>query len=153
MLKIGKFVFEDDWTHRRSSLMYFKRNEDEAPSWSVDIGFAKGDYNGEEILPSLCINPIDTKKESIADLVGESFSVMTTDESYDREDSFYIYEPEPLADYKLEILEIDSDKAHIKCSGTLIVDGYKEPPIKEKFEIDSWIPVIESVKDWEKFGL
>ena len=24
---------------------------------------------------------------------------------------------------------------------------------KEEFEIDSWIPVIESVKDWEKFGL
>ena len=109
--------------------------------------------NGAEILPSLCINPIDTKKESIADLVGESFSVMTINESYDREDSFYIYEHEPLADYKLKILEIDSDKAHIKCSGTLVVDGYKEPPIKEKFEIDSWIPVIESVEDWEKFGL
>ena len=43
-------------------------------------------------------------------------------------------------------------KAHIKCRGTLVVDGYAEPPTKE-FEIDSWIPVIESVKDWEKFGL
>lgn len=106
MLKIGKFVFEDDWTHRRSSLMYFKRNEDEAPSWSVDIGFAKGDYNGEEILPSLCINPIDTKKESIADLVGESFSVMTTDESYDREDSFYIYEHETV----FEIIDTNQNK-------------------------------------------
>lgn len=44
-------------------------------------------------------------------------------------------------------------KAHIKCSGTLVVDGYAEPSTKEEFEIDSWIPVIESVKDWEKFGL
>lgn len=44
-------------------------------------------------------------------------------------------------------------KAHIKCRGTLVVDGYAEPPTKEEFEIDSWIPVIESVKDWEKFGL
>ena len=44
-------------------------------------------------------------------------------------------------------------KAHIKCSGTLVADGYAEPPAKEEFEIDSWIPVIESVKDWEKFGL
>ena len=25
--------------------------------------------------------------------------------------------------------------------------------LKEEYEIDSWIPVIESVKDWEKFGL
>ena len=153
MLKIGKFVFEDDWSHRRSSLMYFRGDENESPSWSVELGFANGDFNGEEILPSLCINPIDTKKESVADLVGESFSVMTIDESSDREDSFYIYEHEPLDHYELKILELNSDKAHIKCSGTLVVDGYAEPPIKEKFEIDSWIPVIESVKDWEKFRL
>ena len=44
-------------------------------------------------------------------------------------------------------------RAHIKCSGTLVVDGYADLPIKEKFEIDSWIPVIESVKDWEKLRL
>ena len=44
-------------------------------------------------------------------------------------------------------------KAHIKCSGTLVVDGYAEPPAKEEFEIDSWIPVIESVKEKKKFGL
>ena len=75
------------------------------------------------------------------------------EESCDREDSFYIYEHEPLIDYELEILEIRVNKAHIKCSGTLILDGYAEPYTKEKFEIDSWIPVIESVKDWEKFGL
>lgn len=153
MVKIGKFVFEDDWSYRQSSLMYFKGNKDETLSWCVKIGFAEGDYNGEEISPSLCINPIETKKECIADLVGETFSVMSIEESYDREDSFYIYEHEPLAEYRLEIVEIDSDKAHIKCSGTLIVDGYAKPPIKEKFEIDSWVPIISSVKDWEKFGL
>ena len=44
-------------------------------------------------------------------------------------------------------------RAHIKCSGTLVVDGYADLPTKEKFEIDSWIPVIESVKDWEKLRL
>jgi len=31
------------------------------------------------------------------------------------------------------------------------LDGYTNPYIEEKFEIDSWIPVIESVIDWEKF--
>ena len=81
MLKIGNFVFEDDWKRRRSSLMYFKGDKEEAPSWSVSIGFAAGDFNGEEISPSLCINPIDTKKEAVADLAGEAFSVMTIDES------------------------------------------------------------------------
>ena len=154
MLKIGEsFVFEDDWSRRRSSLMYFEGDEDEAASWSVEIGFAMGDFNGEKISPSLCINPIDTDKKSVAELAGESFSVMTMEESCDREDSFYIYEHEPLVDYELKIFEIKTNKAHIKCSGTLIVDGYAEPYTKEKFEIDSWIPIIESVKDWEKFGL
>ena len=107
MLKIGEsFVFEDDWSQRRSSLMYFEGDEDEAASWSVEIGFTRGDFNGEKISPSLCINPIDTDKKSAAELAGESFSVMTMEESSDREDSFYIYEHEPLVGYELKILEI-----------------------------------------------
>ena len=154
MLKIGEsFIFEDDWSRRRSSLMYFEGDEDEAAAWSVDVAFALGNFEGEQISPSLCINPIDTDKKSITELVGESFSVMTMEESFDREDSFYIYEHEPLVDYELKILEMENNKAHIKCSGTLVVDGYAQPYTKEKFEIDSWIPIIESVKDWEKFGL
>ncbi len=44
-------------------------------------------------------------------------------------------------------------KTHIKCSEALVVDGYTKPSTKEEFEIDSWIPVIESVKDGGKFGL
>ena len=152
MLKIGKnYTFEDDWNGRQSCLMYLK--EDESASWSVDVGFAKGNFRGETIAPSICINPISTDKNSAAELIGESFSVMTIEESDDREDSFYIYEHEPMVSYKLKILEIRNSKAHIQCSGILIVDGYTEPYEQEKFEIDSWIPVIESVKDWEKFGL
>ena len=46
--------------------------------------------------------------------------------------------------YKLKILEIRNSKAHIQCSGILIVDGYAEPYEQEKFEIDSWIPVIRA---------
>ena len=99
MLKIGEsFIFEDDWSRRRSSLMYFEGDEDEAAAWSVDVAFAMGNFEGEQISPSLCINPIDTDKKSITELVGESFSVMTMEESFDREDSFYIYEHEPLLD-------------------------------------------------------
>lgn len=102
MLKIGEsFVFEDDWSQRRSSFMYFEGDETETPSWSVDIGFAAGDFHGEKISPSICINPIDTDKRSATDLAGESFSVMTMEESFDREDSFYIYEHGPLVSYQL----------------------------------------------------
>lgn len=154
MLKIGaSFVFEDDWSRRQSCLMYFECDEDESASWSVDIGFAVGEFDGEKISPSLCINPIDTDKKSVTELVGESFSLTTIEEICDREDSFYIYEHEPLANYELTILEIEMNKAHIKCNGTLITDGYAKPFTKEKFEIDSWIPVIESAKDWKKFEL
>ncbi|GEM_PF-136505 len=154
MLKIGEdFVFEEDWSRRQSSLMYFEGDEDESPSWSVEIGFARGNFNGEEISPSICINPIATDQQSAADLAGQSFSVRTVEESYDREDSFYIYEHEPMVDYALQIVEIKSDTAHIKCSGTLIVDGYARPYTTAGFEIDSWVPIIESVQDWQKFGL
>lgn len=146
-------MFEDDWSRRQTRLMYFAGDEDEGPTWSVHIGFSTGDFNGEKIWPSLCINHIATDKKTVAELVGESFSVTTVEESFDREDSFYIYEHEPLIDYVLTVLEIKADRAHVKCSGTLIVDGYARPCTKAKFEIDSWVPVIESVRDWEKFGL
>ena len=53
---------------------------------------------------------LDTDKKSITELVGESFSVMTMEESFDREDSFYIYEHEPLVDYELKILEMENNK-------------------------------------------
>ncbi|AIN93258.1 hypothetical protein H0R90_08725 [Treponema putidum] len=152
MLKIGKnYTFEDDWSGRQSCLMYFK--EDDFASWSVDIGFAKGNFKGETIAASICINPIDTNKNSVQELAGEVFSITTIEESDNREDSFYIYEHEPMVSYKLEVLEIRNSKAHIKCNGILIVDGYAEPYEQEEFKIDSWIPVIESVQDWEKFGL
>lgn len=151
MLKIRDFIFEENWNNRQSCFMFFKADQGTTSSWAVDIGFVHGNFDGDEISPSLCINPIDTDKNSIMELTGTIFSAKTVEESEDREDSFYIYEHEPLVDYKVEILEISDEKAHIKCNGTLIVDGYADPCIKEKFEIDSWIPVIESAEDWEKY--
>ena len=150
MLKIGeKHRFEDDLSDRQSCLLFDK----ESGSWSVDIGFKEGDFRGELTAPSICINSIDSNKSSVKDLVGESFSVNTIEECDEREDTFYIYESEPMISYKLEIIEIKDDNAHIRCIGILIVDGYAEPIEKEYFEIDSLIPIIESVDDWKKFGL
>ena len=150
MLKIGeKYCFEDDLSGRQSCLLFDK----EDGSWYVDIGFKEGDFEGEIIAPSICINSIDSNKSSVKDLVGESFSVNTLEECDEREDTFYIYESEPMISYKLEIIEIKDDNAHIRCIGVLIVDGYADPIEKEYFEIDSLIPIIESVDDWKKFGL
>ena len=33
----------------------------------------------------------------------------------------------------------------------MIVDGYSDPYEEGKFEIDSWVPIIESASDWAKF--
>ena len=153
MLKIKDFTFQEDWENRRSCLMLFKADREESASWAVDIGFKPGDFEGNEISPSLCINPIDTDKSVVKELVGTTFSVKTALDSEEREDSFYIYENEPLPEYRIEILEIVEAKAHIKCKGVLILDGYAEPWIEERFQIDSWIPVIESVHDWDKLSL
>ena len=150
MLKIGeKYHFEDDLSDRQSCFLFDK----EDGSWSVDIVFREGDFRGEIIAPSICINSIDSNKSSVKDLVGETFSVNTLEECDEREDTFYIYESEPMISYKLEIIEIKDDNAHIRCTGILIVDGYAEPIEKGYFEIDSLIPIIESVDDWKKFEL
>ena len=152
MLKIGeKFFFEDNLSNRQSCLMFFK--EDAPASWSVDIGFKEGNFGDETVSPAICINPIDTDKNSVKELVGEKFRVTTVEECDDREDTFYIYESEPMVSYRLEIIEIKDDNAHIRCTGVLIVDGYADPIEKEYFEIDSLIPIIESVDDWKKFEL
>ena len=149
MLKIGdKFIFEESLLDRQTCLMFLKENN--SRSWSVDIGFKNGNFGDDILSPAICINPITTDKNSIGDLVGEKFRVATIEECDDREDTFYLYESEPMVSYDLEVLEIRNNRAHLICKGILIVDGYSEPYIQESFEIDSWVPVIESVNDWEK---
>ena len=150
MLKIGeKYCFEDDLSDRQSCLIFDKDNG----TWSVDIGSKEGDFYGELTAPSICINSIYSNKSNVKDLIGESFIVNTLEECDKREDTFYIYESEPMISYKLEIIDIKDDNAHIRCTGVLIVDGYADPIEKEYFEIDSLIPIIESVDDWKKFEL
>lgn len=150
MLKIGdKFLFEESLLDRQTCLMFLKENN--SSSWSVDIGFKNGNFGDDILSPAICINPITTDKNSIGDLVGEKFRVATIEECDDREDTFYLYESEPMVSYELEVLEIRDNRAHLICKGILIVDGYSEPYIQEFFEIDSWVPVIESVNDWVKF--
>ncbi len=53
------------------------------------------------ISPSICINPIDTDKSDVKELVGTTFSVKTVEESEEREDSFYLYENEPLIEHRI----------------------------------------------------
>lgn len=132
MLKIGdKFLFEESLLDRQTCLMFLKENN--SRSWSVDIGFKNGNFGDDILSPAICINPITTDKNSIGDLVGEKFRVATIEECDDREDTFYLYESEPMVSYDLEVLEIRNNRAHLICKGILIVDGYSEPYIQESF--------------------
>ena len=151
MLKIGKYHFEETWKNRMTSIMYFEADEDECAQWSVDIAFENGEYEGEEIAPNICINPIDTEKNSVEELVGEEFEAEDIETCEDREDTFYIYEHEPMCNFKVKLIEIDGDKAHVVGSGALIVDGYADPYKVDNFEFDSWVPIILSKEDWAKY--
>ena len=117
----------------------------------MDIGFCEGDFGDETVVPAICINPIDTDKNSVEELVGEKIRVTTIEECDDREDTFYIFESEPMVSYEVEVLEIKDSKARIRCSGIMIVDGYSDPYEEEKFEIDCLLPIIEAASDWAKF--
>ena len=150
MLKIGdKYSFEVSYADRQSCLMFFK--EDDSSSWSLDIGFCEGEFGDETVAPAICINPIDTDKNSVEELVGERFEVTIVKECDEREDTFYTYESEPIVSYEVEVLEIKNSKARIRCSGIMIVDGYSDPYEEEKFEIDCLVPIIESASDRAKF--
>ncbi|MEG0593322.1 MAG: hypothetical protein RR512_08395 [Coprobacillus sp.] len=121
--------------------------------YSFDCSFEENEFWEDQISPSICINSIKTEVKNIEDLVGQCFEINDIREADKREDTFYVYEHEPLENYKLKVLEIKDDKAHIVCSGTAIIDGYAEPYTSTKFELDCWLPIIENANDWSKFGL
>lgn len=146
------YTFREDLSHRQTYLI-FRSKEGQPSGWSVGIGFSAGRFKGEEIAPALCINPIETDKASAALLAGECFSADTIEQCQEREDTFYIFEHEPMVCYTLNVLEVSAGKAHVTCCGTLVVDGYAEPYTTAEFSIDSWIPVIESPDDWDRLGL
>ena len=90
-------------------------------------------------------------KNSVEELVGEEFEAEDIETCEDREDTFYIYEHEPMCNFKVKLIEIDGDKAHVVGSGALIVDGYADPYKVDNFEFDSWVPIILSKEDWAKY--
>lgn len=121
--------------------------------YMMDCTFREGAYDGCEITPYFCINSIETTAVTKEELVGISFSIHSIEEADEREDSFYVFEHEPLEQYHLQILEIKNEKARIHCRGTAIVDGYANPYVTKNFEIDCWLPIITNVSDWHKFNL
>ncbi|MDE6313449.1 MAG: hypothetical protein K2M46_07485 [Lachnospiraceae bacterium] len=153
MLYLGKYEFQEDLAKRQSSLMFFPADEDEAASWSFDCGFLSGNFEGEDISPSICINPIETECHCAAELAGQSFSVDTIEECDEREDTFYIFEHEPLCNYTVTVKEIKNSMALIQCVGRAIIDGYHDELPTIDFSMEVLVPVIEDKSDWDKLNL
>lgn len=64
-----------------------------------------------------------------------------------------VFEHEPLESYIISVIEFKNDRAHIKCCGIGVTDGYAKPYKTAKFELDCYLPIITNVNDWKKFGL
>ena len=151
MLHLGEYNFREDLTGRQSSLMFFSANESGMSSWSFECRFLSGTFGDENISPSICINPIETECCCVKELVGKSFSVDIIEECIEREDTFYIFEHEPLCNYTVSIKEIKKRMAVIQCIGQAIVDGYSEEAPTIDFSMEVMVPIIEDKSDWDKF--
>lgn len=108
---------------------------------AIDISFNRGEYEGETVRPSICINWHETGVSNLYDLVGRTFTVENVEESDEREDTFYLFEHEPMESYQVTILEIKDNEVHITISGIAITDGYSKPYKTAKFSIDCWLSI------------
>ncbi|MDQ0362377.1 hypothetical protein [Breznakia pachnodae] len=102
--------------------------------------------------PYLVINSIDTSKKKAKELIGLSFKVTDINQAREREDTFYIYEHEPIVEYEVKILDIEEHQVHISCTGKAIVDGYVDDYETIDFSIDCFLPIITNKDDWSKYG-
>ncbi len=143
ILNLNGSIYEvEECTETRLYLME-SDEEDGTITVSIDIAFKKGEYDGESVMPSICINEHETGVSDIFELVGRIFSVDNVEEADEREDTFYLFEHEPMENYQFVISEIKDDEVHIEIKGTAITDGYADPYETADFNIDCWLPIPE----------
>jgi hypothetical protein len=94
---------------------------------SMEVCFEKGHFGNEVVSPQLIINEFPTGQSEVDDIIGMEFEVKLPEEAYEREDSLYIYEHEPLMNYKWKIIGISDGLIHVLISGTAVTDGYSKP--------------------------
>ena len=134
------------------STAFFIHNDDEY-EFSFDCYFHANTFMDEEITPYLCINAIPIDSDDIESVIGKTFEVKNIEEAMRREDTLCVFEHESLESYKITVIEFKNDRAHIKCCGIAVTDGYAKPYKTAKFELDCYLPIITNVNDWKKFGL
>ncbi len=149
MLNVKNNKFNIDVQTRQT---IFFVEEKETVSFSVGIAYQDGDFDQEEVSPSININTIVTQAKTIEDLKGFEFEVADVEESDERQDRFYLFNHEPFVELKLKIVDINADFATISCRGIAVLDGYENPMLTAPFELKEKLPIIKDNADWEKFN-
>lgn len=142
-LNLNGVIFELDKDIRRKSKFYiFESDEQEGMiTVSMDVHFEKKEYENEIVLPSISINEHEANVSETEKLIGQCFKVDTLEEADEREDTFYIFEHEPMEKYEFKVIEISGENIHIQIKGTAIVDGYAQPYETADFFGDFWLPL------------
>lgn len=142
-LNLNGVIFELDKDIRRESKFYiFESDEQEGMiTVSMDVHFEKKEYENEIVLPSISINEHEANVSETEKLIGQSFKVDTLEEADEREDTFYIFEHEPMEKYEFKVIEISGENIHIQIKGTAIVDGYAQPYETADFFGDFCLPL------------
>lgn len=150
-LKLNGNLFDLNTETRDTA--FFLWEEDEGIEISIECTYKRNLFNEDEVTTGIVINPLQTHLKSQQALVGYKFEVKTIEEADEREDTFYMYEHEPLERYVLTIIGFKDDYAHVHIEGVAIIDGYSNPYVAVPFELEEWLPIVTNVNDWEKFNL
>ena len=130
------FLFDDDG---------YDDDDEEAmtKTVSMDVWFKEGRFGDETVSPQIVINEFSTGRESLDDIIGMEFEVSDVEEADEREDTMYVFEHEPLVNYKWKILGREDGLIHVSISGTAITDGYSDPAKTAEFEGEFWLILDE----------
>lgn len=140
-------------TKTRDTAFFLDETDGGRIEFSLDISFQRNTFEDETTTPSLCINPFETRAKSLDKLIGKKFKVKNMEESDEREDSFYLFEHEPLERYELTIIAVSDSHVRVQCSGIAVTDGYADPYESASFELDCCLPIITDASDWKKYGI
>ena len=138
ILKIGNFTYKLD---EGKSYFEIKRKDNKIINCSLECNFIEDTYNNITVSPYLEINNIKVEKNSVNELIGSLLKIDNVEDSYKREDKFYLFEFEPFSNYEIFIKEINKDRVHLKIIGNAITDGYSKPIKSEEISLDICIPI------------
>ncbi len=108
---------------------------------SVDVWFEEGMFGDETVSPEMITGDFATGTDQIDDMIGMEFAVKDAEEAEEREDTLYVFEHEPLMNYKLKVLGKEGGQLHVQISGTAITDGYSRPEQTAPFEGEFWLNI------------